>query len=265
MGNYSFFLGCPSAEAASRDDRSEKYWHQDFLPANQGGWGPSLSAKYAVPMLWVACFSREDEILVARTLTMTEDQARAARSAGVDPGPHDMSFMGLWVSTETARTRIAARKRGILEAIPEPLRSAYGDLIDAWADHLHALYAQGVFLDGDDVFGMSGNDESAEALRALLDALARMESGEASLLSGDIELLSPLPKFQFLTPEETPSDAASGWRAQFAGSALLESAVWPPELTADEIAFAASLPRMSWQDRLKTQNPPPQKPWWKFW
>lgn len=153
----------------------------------------------------------------------------------------------------------------MLEAIPAPLRPSYSALIDAWVAHLQTYFSKGVFLDGDDVFGMIGPDEAAEALRDLLDALARMDSGEAPLSWGDIQRLSPVPDFSFLPPEETPDEAARQWRVQFAGSALQEAVQWPPEPSADEIVFEDTLPRMSWADRLKEQSSPSQKPWWKFW
>lgn len=255
MGNFALFVGCPSPGAAAREDRTRQYWDEDFLPVHNEGWGPALCAKYCVPMLWVACFESNNEIRVER------------KARGVRNEPIDLSFMGLWVDASVARARVLARKHGILSVVPAPLRASYGDLVDAWASHLETYYARGVFLDGDDVFGMIGADEAAKELRASLEALARMDRGEAPVLQTDVERLSLVPDFLSLAPDETPDAAALKWRVNFAGEAVHDSVAWPPQPTSAERAFADALPRVKppWMEGLERRESALRRPWWKFW
>lgn len=235
MANYAYLVGCPSREAAASEDRTNEYYSLGRASIESDGWGPGRFCGYALPLYWLACFARADEITLRRQFEEW------------DLSVVERSVMGLWVETGAAANRLRRRRDNLLALMPAPLRQAYGDLADAFAAHLLANYPHGLLLDATEVLAMTDLEEGARSLRGALDALEQLEGGQVAPRADAFVSLSIVPEFGCLAAGQAPDDAPWKWRNDLVGEAGSEAAwiatAFPP--TSAEAAYAGTLPHVA--------------------
>jgi len=233
MSSLAFLLQCPSADAARSGGLS-----------TAGSW----CMKWNVPIVWYACFSEADRI--TRRLPDTE-----------------IDYPAYFTAATTLADRLTTRKARIINLLPEPLKPAYSVFYDATADRLATHFTEGVLFEVSDFFDLCEFDP--DAMKAFDTEVGLMATdpdaeGEATPLSADdFSLASAFnigtaPALAFSAP---PESLARNWRFIFAGGPVGDQS-WPPDPTADEIAWAAQC----LADRpTRPAATPSGRPWWKFW
>jgi hypothetical protein len=199
MGNYSFFVGCASREAA--------------LQCGLGAAGddaPELEAKYYIPLFWLAAFGSEDCLVVRRP----EEQ-----------------FTLLCCLTTTGVARLRRRRRAILDLVGERFVALY----DGWVELVSSRYSRMILLRTDDLFSMSGFEQSDTALRAALEALTPADRGEPLSNRRALEGFCHLDGPDAIGDHETALETAERARVIFTGQGTRGE--WPPPPNEEEIAW----------------------------
>lgn len=224
MANFAHLTGCPDRAAAQRYD----------FKAIWAAPGPELSARYSIPLFWLAGFDRFDEVLTQWP------PPGAVRTDGFDDEPS--ALVVLCAAARDFSARLERRRSAVLALLPAPMAPFY----DEWQRFVRASYTQCLLLRTEDLFGMEGFDESAERLRFALDALKPADAGGTIRDPGVIDWFASYTTLFAERPHgEIPGDAAARWRTALCGFAYTEQGrlLWPRAPQLPEIDFAAGLPQ----------------------
>jgi len=252
MGNFAALVGCPSKEAAQSENNWDRYWDEEI--SDNEGWGPVWLSKYCIGGFWLGCFSPEDEILIDRD--------------GEEDGLP--TFIGYFVSVDTAIGRLNSRKTAILNFVPEELRQPYSGLYDVWVQTLADQFKLGLFLDCDDIFSMIGHEEGSEQLRKHVELMANLKSDTLDVDVIDLGLTGLVgigEVSEYKAQSASANRLVEDWRYGGTADPAVEIGDWPPEPKPEELEFAKQVI----SDTLKkhsqnlSKHPRTQKPWWKFW
>lgn len=239
MGNWSWFRGCGSeGEAcviASRGDAAD----------DGGAFGPTLGAKYRVPLFWLAGFTSKDLRTVRSPFSSEEE--------GEEPYIEDMAI--LCARGADIAPRLRQRREIVLSAVHPDFAATY----DAWIAYVAASYPAWVLVECSDVFSMGGVEEGSELLVAGMAQLDQALPGSRFEIPEPLQMLSATdPTGEPIYRAQPPLQQAQDWMVGLVGGS--DDLGWIPEPTPALLALAEATPVTS-----IGLQPAGRKPWWKFW
>ena len=217
MAHFAHLTGCPDRAAAERND----------LKALWAAPGPELTARYSIPLFWLAGLDHADEV-------------QTVFPAGGPP--EEAMDLSVWcASAKSFVARLEQRRDAVLALLPPAMALYY----DEWLRFVRSRYTQSLLLRTEDLFGMEGYEESAARLRAAIDAIRVADSGRPIRQTAPIEWFAAcLTMFAERAHAEPPEDTAARWRERLTGSTWTEqgSLLWPTRPQSPEVELAAQLP-----------------------
>lgn len=219
MGNYAYFRGCASREAAGR-----------VVAVDAPATAVQVEAKYRIPLFWLAGFSPEDLVVVRPA---DDDPEAKATYEWVVPCARVHDYV----------TRARARRALVLSVVPKAL----GDCYDEWLRFVERRFAPFVMIETSDILSMADMDEGnlrlRGALRAWLEAGGRTRLADTAALDWFAQFAD---RFEYRTTSATADDAVREWRSLLSGDAWIAHEgdshhIWPTSPTAAEVSWAATL------------------------
>jgi len=218
MGAYAYLTACPS-----RDDVSRFSLHELALASESG-----LTAKYMIPLFWLAAFEPSDAVRLSETFKLPT-------------GTETKHFILLCAPVEKALAQLRRRKSAVLDLVSE----RHSVLFDEWVKFVAEHYPQSLLLDGHELFGMGEYESDQRILLKSLEALRPADLGhlidEREVFVHFTGVVDSLCERAY---DEEPFDAAWRWRGLLTGWGFNTEGVqfWPPKPTHEEVEFARSKP-----------------------